>query len=975
MARGRGGRGVPAAGRCGGGVAPFRRGRASRTWRLPTRRCLRREVRAYLRCGVLRHGFVRVRCDACGEEALVGFSCEGRGYCPSCNGKKATLAGLHLVRDVLPWAPYRQWTLSLPFRLRWLCLKQPRVLDVVLRALLARVAATQRRVARRLGVPGRLHAGAVSFTQYFGSTLQLTPHLHVLCPDGLFTEADDGAVRFVALPPPTPADVARIAVSLARRVEKALDKAGLLDVEVPPDDDAEVLRARALQQSLPFVEATALAAVQPRRHHRRVAVADGFSLYADTFVHEADRQGLERLCRYGARGPLAEERLSRADDGRSVYRLRRPSPSGATALVLTAPELVRRLASLLPPPPSPRRRDVSGRRGEGAAGVGPPPAARPAAHRASTAPAVPRRLTRLLVTRGLSRTGARGGVCPRARSPPGRGGVHSRLSPSATLPAAEDAGLNTLSFEHPVVRCSLFVVTGEGALINSAEMTATLRVCLISVVALVSGCAAVQRNAEPDGFQRSLAELRAKHHPQTNPLIGAVPYDYGLMVDGDGRRTLEATGVPAPDKDAIDQRKLLGFVYGTHEEFCFVLFEKLEWNDYGNLRREEEPEFIAARRKRIESGEFYLEAFDSLVDVPTRPVLPTSGASRLTVRDARMGTDAHHFQLRFYDGSGGMATQAMSSSDKEMMYDLCGPAPAVTPATRYFTVSHKYKEATLNEVYTHLLYVFARQDTGDPSLDLRGNDGSSPPSARPAATPVEPEPGAKTGKSTPTTMAGKPRSSSMMSVEHSLITKGTGFTLRFNKPMKAQPGEKFWVTIVFATAGDKEYTSYKYLEPDATSIDLAAPAVPGEYEVRLHGNYPTKTYNLIDRLKFKSTQGDPSAEPELEDAATVAPLPEDKGATSKMMSVAKARLDAKARFTLRFPKALKAKKNEKFWIAISSPSTADADYLTYEYIEVAGAKSIELSAPDAAGEYELRLHGNYPTKKVNVVDRLKITVK
>ncbi|MEW5740046.1 MAG: hypothetical protein AB1938_14030 [Myxococcota bacterium] len=32
----------------------------------------------------------------------------------------------------------------------------------------------------------------------------------------------------------------------------------------------------------------------------------------------------------------------RRDYGRSVYRLRRPSPSGATALVLTAAELVRR---------------------------------------------------------------------------------------------------------------------------------------------------------------------------------------------------------------------------------------------------------------------------------------------------------------------------------------------------------------------------------------------------------------------------------------------------------------------------------------------------------------------------------------------------------------------------------------------------------------------------------------------------------
>ena len=312
---------------------------------------LLREVRAALRCGVLRHGFVRVRCLACGDELLVGFSCKGRGFCPSCNGKKAALAGKHLVDDVLPEAPYRQWTLSLPFRLRWLALKHPPVLDFALTALLQRVWATQRRHARRLGVPGRLHPGAVSFTQYFGSTLQLTPHLHVLVPDGLFVEADDGAVRFVALPPPSPEDVARIARSLARRVHKRLDTWGLFDADVSPDDDVEQLRARALQQSLPFASsAQSLAAVSPRKHHRRLAVVDGFSLHADTFVHAADRQGLERLCRYGARGPLAEERLARLDDGRYAYRLRRPSHSGATSLVFTAAQLVKRLATLLPPP-------------------------------------------------------------------------------------------------------------------------------------------------------------------------------------------------------------------------------------------------------------------------------------------------------------------------------------------------------------------------------------------------------------------------------------------------------------------------------------------------------------------------------------------------------------------------------------------------------------------------------------------------
>jgi hypothetical protein len=71
---------------------------------------------------------------------------------------------------------------------------------------------------------------------------------------------------------------------------------------------------------------------------------EGFSLHADTAVHGHDRQGLERLCRYGARGPVAESRLRRLDDGRYEY-----SPKKGTAFTLTAAALVRRLVALLPP--------------------------------------------------------------------------------------------------------------------------------------------------------------------------------------------------------------------------------------------------------------------------------------------------------------------------------------------------------------------------------------------------------------------------------------------------------------------------------------------------------------------------------------------------------------------------------------------------------------------------------------------------
>lgn len=77
---------------------------------------------------------------------------------------------------------------------------------------------------------------------------------------------------------------------------------------------------------------------------RLLAMGEGFSLHAGTSVHANDADALSRLCRYGARGPIAEARLSRRDDGRYAYETKK----GVT-LVLTAQQLVRRLLWLIPP--------------------------------------------------------------------------------------------------------------------------------------------------------------------------------------------------------------------------------------------------------------------------------------------------------------------------------------------------------------------------------------------------------------------------------------------------------------------------------------------------------------------------------------------------------------------------------------------------------------------------------------------------
>jgi len=86
------------------------------------------------------------------------------------------------------------------------------------------------------------------------------------------------------------------------------------------------------------------------RVRKRAGYLQGFSLHAAVHLHANDREGLAYLCGYGARSPFSQERLSQLPDGRLAYRLKRPLGDGRTALLLQPGELLRRLATLVPPP-------------------------------------------------------------------------------------------------------------------------------------------------------------------------------------------------------------------------------------------------------------------------------------------------------------------------------------------------------------------------------------------------------------------------------------------------------------------------------------------------------------------------------------------------------------------------------------------------------------------------------------------------
>jgi hypothetical protein len=148
------------------------------------------EFEAYLKCGRLQHGFLRVSCQQCHAEKLVAFSCKKRGFCPSCGARRMAESAALLADDVLPNRPLRQWVLSLPFALRFLLATNPDALSCVL-GIVYRTIAGQ--IVRKAGFRRETgDTGAVTFVQRFGSALNLNVHFHMIFPDGAYRRCGCG---------------------------------------------------------------------------------------------------------------------------------------------------------------------------------------------------------------------------------------------------------------------------------------------------------------------------------------------------------------------------------------------------------------------------------------------------------------------------------------------------------------------------------------------------------------------------------------------------------------------------------------------------------------------------------------------------------------------------------------------------------------------------------------------------------------
>lgn len=323
----------------------------------------KKELAAYLDCGLLCRGFARLRCGSCGESRLVAFSCKGRGFCPSCLGRRMCATAANLVEHVLPEVPLRQWVLTFPFPWRPRLAHDGELLGALTRLFVETVQTFYAvRAARRDGALGG-KTGAVPVVQRTSSDLRLNPHLHVVFLDGVYRDVQ-GALVWRALGHLRTREVGEVLERAVRRMMKHLRRRGLLepglqgaDDETAPPDPEQQLAASAVSgtappagpqwlRRLPAPPPGALALGDKPL----CATLDGFTLHAATRAGGLDIAGREALLRYVLRPPIAQERVELRDDGLVRMALKRPYADGTVAVDMDPLSLLSRLAASVPPP-------------------------------------------------------------------------------------------------------------------------------------------------------------------------------------------------------------------------------------------------------------------------------------------------------------------------------------------------------------------------------------------------------------------------------------------------------------------------------------------------------------------------------------------------------------------------------------------------------------------------------------------------
>jgi len=259
-----------------------------------------------LDCGILHNGFARVKCEECGHEFLLAFSCKRRHFCPSCHQKRVVEFGEWLCEEVLKDVPHRHFVFSIPKILRRYFLYDRSLLSDLSRCAWETLKAFfKEAVPEEDAVPG-----AVIAIHTFGDFLGWHPHLHVLCTDGCFYGNGPAGAGF--------------------RVSHLFDVKQM----------EEIFRHKVFKILLKKEKITGelVELVSGWRH-------SGFNVFCGSRIQPGSEDAIENLARYIIRASFSQERMTYIpEESKVVYR----SKDGKEQKVFDALEWLAAMCSHVP---------------------------------------------------------------------------------------------------------------------------------------------------------------------------------------------------------------------------------------------------------------------------------------------------------------------------------------------------------------------------------------------------------------------------------------------------------------------------------------------------------------------------------------------------------------------------------------------------------------------------------------------------
>ena len=315
---------------------------------------IKREFERYLTCGIHAHGMVRFQCGTCSKDKFVAYSCKGRTICPRCNGRKMSDTARHLIEEVIPKVPVRQWVLSMPYKHRFILSSDQKLLNTVLQIFNRAISTHYKRKAKSKKFK-LSQTGSVTAIQRFGGAVNLNIHFHTLFMDGVYVTNEMGEQRFVELIP-TDKEIRSLTLTLYKRINRAFERRGYFaEDSIETQGELSLIKSQSVANQVdnyeypekigkfwnpPFVEFEG----------PKCFAVEGFSLHANTKIRKENRSGLEKLCRYICRGALSKERISLDENGMVVLKLKSQYTDGTTHLRFTPQAFIKRIISLIPKP-------------------------------------------------------------------------------------------------------------------------------------------------------------------------------------------------------------------------------------------------------------------------------------------------------------------------------------------------------------------------------------------------------------------------------------------------------------------------------------------------------------------------------------------------------------------------------------------------------------------------------------------------